>query len=188
MREYPPVLTKRDFVRRYAEGEFGNASPTWNNIQEWKADGCPPGMFHIRNRVVGALTFYNIPAGQLAGAWDSHIHFDGLDPYQLYISAMAPTEKTLIQGEVMMGSRGLELFYSTIKKPMRDALKQQSRTACGIMACSLLRTHLCPNSYEWLHVLLERYPFHVVEFSTYSTKWGTLPNFNTVFWEVRGGY
>ena len=57
--------------------------------------------------------------------------------------------------------------------------------ARGIMALALLRRYLCPNSYDWMMTLLDRYPDHIVEFNTYSVNWGVLPGFNTAFWEVR---
>jgi hypothetical protein len=98
---------------------------------------------------------------------------------------MAPTEETIFQGEVMWGLWGLELTYTTVALPMRDALLKETKLARGIIATFLLKHFLCPNSYEWLQVLLDYYPDHVVEFSTYSVNWGTLPGYNTVFWEVR---
>ena len=195
-----PVLTKKDFVKRYAEGEFGNASPTWDDFASWHRDCCyegthsvkksREGLYHIRNRVAGAETWYDIPAGAPIG--DSNlwrcwyeVATKKYKPPQLYISMMAPTEKTLFQGEVMRGLWGLELLYTTVAKPMRDALAERCARVRGIIAVTLLKHFLCPNSYEWLQHLLETYPDHVVEFSTYSTNWGTVPGYNTVYWECR---
>lgn len=185
--EYPPVLTKRDFVCRYKNGEFGNASPTWNNLAEWAtSSGWWYGShFHIRNRVAGGPTYYNVFCGGLKFAWNELLR-KGMKETDLYISAMAPSEKTILQGEVTQSAENsIELFYTTVAKPMREALAEKSERAVGITAVNLLKCNLCPNSYEWLQILLERYPNHVVEFSTYSCCWGTLPNFNTVTWEVR---
>ena len=181
-----PVLTKRDFVRRYAAGEFGNASPTWDSVVEWCSD--EPwerfgSLYHIRNRIAGAATWYNVDYRRLEWVWQEALakFLSG----QLYISAMAPTEKTVLQGEVQRGLWGLDLYYTTVAKPMREALRVASYSVRGIIAVSLLRQHLCPNSYDWLMHLLDSYPGHVVEFSTYSVEWGTVPGYNTVFWEVR---
>lgn len=187
--DYQPVLTKKDFVRRYAEGEFGNCSPTWNTLEDWLRE--VPNTrdhfhrkFHIRNQIPGGSTYYNLSVINVFGTWNE-LRQSGVNESTLYISEMCPTEKTLIQGEVMRSIHGLCLYYSTIAKPMREALKEKSREATGIMASCLLKTYLCPNSLDWLHILLDRYPGHVVEFTTLSTCWGTLPNFNTLFWEVR---
>ena len=78
-----------------------------------------------------------------------------------------------------------ELFYSRVAKPMREALKEKSFNVTGLEAEILLRYYLCSRSLEWLKILLERYPEHVVEFSSYGVNWGTLRGYNTVFWEVR---
>jgi hypothetical protein len=187
MNSFPPVLTKKDFVRRYAAGEFGNASPTWNTIEEFNRSGYT-GLVHLRNRVAGGPTWYDTKAGHVDGLFHSLTY--GAEPLvkpeDIYFSGMAPTAATQIQGEVMQSPAGLYLYYTRVAKPMRDALREHSAEAVGIMAAHLLRHYLCPNSLEWMHTLLDRYPYHVVEFSTYSTKWGTLaPKFNTVFWEVR---
>lgn len=187
MSKYPPVLSKRDFVRRYGKGEFGNASPTWYDLDSFIGyagiafgNGPSFGSYHLRNRVAGGSTYYNLSWSATVARWSGQ-----KDKRQWYVSEMAPTEETLIQGEVLETERGLTLLYSTVAKPMREALAESSQSVSGILAVSLLRSFLCPNSYDWLMILLERYPFHVVEFSTYSTEWGTLPNFNTVYWEVR---
>ena len=181
-----PVLTKKDFVKRYAKGEFGNASPTWEGFQEWWLDRAwrkYGELYHIRNRIAGAETWYNVHHSNLRLMWEAATNL--FKPSQLYISAMAPTEKTLFQGEVMRREWGLELTYTTVAKPMRDALAERTQTARGIIALALLRRFLCPNSLAWLEHLLDEYPNHVVEFSTYSVEWGTVPGYNTVFWECR---
>lgn len=190
MTEYRPVLNKRDFVRRYRLGEFGNASPTWDTYEEWEQDCCrfPASQnYHIRNRVASAQTWYNISLTVMPGAWSKAIE-SGYRASDLYISAMAPHQYNLLQGEVQQTYEGLSLFYSDqVGVPMRTAL-ESGVSVKGLAATSLLKSRLCPNSWDWLNVLLDWYPGHVVEFSTFSINWGTLPNFNTVFWEVRLGY
>lgn len=181
----PPVLTKTDFVRRYKAGEFGNASPTWDSYGEWaQAKGWNYGdFFHVRNRVAGGLTWYNVPWEKLLYVWS--VARDKCGERNLYISAMAPTEKTVIQGEVCRAPWMYELTYTRVQKPMRDALRDSTRRARGLEALFLLQENLCQRSYDWLQYLLDTYEDHVVEFSTYSISWGTVPGYNTVFWEVR---
>lgn len=179
-----PVLSKKDFVRRYAQGEFGNASPTWDNFDLWQSSHLVLGdLYHIRNRVAGGKTWYNVHWSRLLSAWQ--IAVEKCVANQLYISAMAPTEKTLFQGEVQRGLWGLDLHYTTVAKPMREALKVWSDHLQGILVNRLLERYLCQRSQDWLWHLLETYPDHVVEFSTYSVEWGTVPGYNTVYWEVR---
>lgn len=180
--ERSPVLTKRDFVRRYENNQFGNRSPTWDTYDEWKQSGYS-GSVHIRNRISSGVTYYNIEAEAVSWIWTSKGCWR--NPEDWYISAMAPHEHTLLQGEVQQSERGLDLLYTRIKKPMRDALSEQRSQVHGLVAVSMLKYCLCANSWEWLQYLLEAYPGHVIEFSTFSRFWGTMPRYNTVFWEVR---
>lgn len=198
--ERKPVRSKQDFVRRYKMGEFGNASPTYDTVLEfskavypdWKCED----LYHIRNRIAGGPTWYDVPGREVRQRWYELVQ-QGVMEKDLYISAMAPTPLTLIQGEVMrldnhgheVGQRqshaGLNLFYTQVAKPMRDALKEWCRQVSGIVAVDLLRMHLNHNSLEWMYKLLDWYPGHVIEFSTYDKEWGTVPGYNTLFWEVR---
>lgn len=187
---FDPILTKSDFVRRYSEGEFGNHSPTWSGYPEWAADN-PPGdnlhnniqLFHIRNRVAGAMTWYNVPKYAMEESWTAALQ--QFDARQLYISAMAPTERTTLQGEVLSDYRGLSLRFTKVRKPMREAFADEERMAIGLRAYFILQTACNSRSWDWLKVLLERYPDHVIEFSCYERCWGTEPGHNTIIWEVR---
>jgi len=176
-------------VTRYQKGEFGNAGPTWLTVQDWLDDpqghGTTgwngPRLFHLRNKVPGGPTFYDLTVNQVLSkveALQSSIS-------DFYLSEMAPTSQTLIQGEVKRGLMGLELRYSQERMTMRAALQTSQETTAGLRAVFLLRKYLDASSYDWLMELLDLYQNHIVEFSTYSVCWGTLPNRNTVFWEVR---
>lgn len=188
--DFPPVLTKKDMVRRYKAGEFGNASPTWNTLAQFEEYAFPSfgeivkGSFHLRSRIAGGATHYNMTPLEIAMTWRHGVD----DKSQWYVSEMAPHEHGTIQGEVQQGPEGLMLFYASAKLPMRDALRAEGRQVYGIMALGLLKQYMCARSYDWMMILLERYPGHVVEFTSFSVEWGTLPGYNTVYWEVRGGY
>lgn len=181
---YPPVRTKRDMVQRYQQGEFGNASPTWDNYEDWYWDQTSvDGMFHIRNRVTGGPTWYNIPSTQMEAIWKDIIYACRIDPSTLYISAMAP--KHLLNGELMRTHEGLYLFYSTVQKPMRDSLKEGGREAKGLTAKFILQHYMNQRSYAWTMMLLDRYKDHVIEFTVVDRCWGTEIGHNALFWEVR---
>ena len=185
----PPVKTKRDFVRRYKLGEFGNRSPTWEDLHSFMLDDTvnENGLYHLRNRIADGPTWYDIPHSEVPHRWRRLIA-DGESPHNLYLSEMAPTERTVIQGEIQQVDKpqpGTVLTYSTVAKPMRDALKEERLTAWDLKALSLVALHMNPKSIDWLNILFQRYPGHVIEFSVYEQNWGTLAGFNTVFWEVR---
>lgn len=198
----PPVLSKADFVERYLAGEFGNASPSWSTVKDLWDWGCKEfgtgenarpttGLYHLRNRIAGGPTYYNLGWSEAIARWSE---FAAAGQKNWYCSMMAPTEETLINGEVQQtqfaveGRCGLDLYYSRVAKPMRASLLEGGRQVSGIIARLTLEYFLDPSSYDWVMELLQLYPDHVVEFSTYAVNWGTIPGRNTVIWEVRGGY
>lgn len=169
-------------MRRYTAGEFGNAAPTWLTLDDYLASGYD-GLVHIRNVIAGGPTWYNVPAAQVADRYRRLARLYGAG--SLYLSAMAPTADTVLQGEVARSVRHLDLFYSTAAEPMRIALAQSGRHAYGLRAKVILDTYMDAPSRGWLDWLLDTYPDHTVEFSVYSRPWGTVPGYRTVFWEVR---
>ena len=174
-----PVQHKQQFVRRFMRHEFGNKTHNWSTLKEFAASRYR-GLVHLRNRVPGGPTWYNIPAKDVAKKWRQV----GATEAEYYLASMAPTEQTLLQGEVMLTERGLYLYYTTVPKPMREALAEDSHELRGIMVSCLLRHYMDGMSYDWLQYLLDAYPNHVIEFSTYSQPCGTLA-WNTIYWEVR---
>lgn len=182
-----PVLTKHDFVRRYKTGEFGNRAPTWDKLPDWMSErwSMPVNqLYHVRNRIAGEKTWYNLKWKEVSYFW-----YEASKEYSsknLYISAMAPHDKGLIQGEIRRSHRGLELYWTMATLPMRQAFKELGGAVeTGITAKTLLEAVLDPLSYEWVQYLLDAYPDHIVEFSSFGCNWGTIPNRNTIIWEVR---
>lgn len=185
-----PVLTKQDFIRRYRENEFGNRAPTWNTVVDWANDPNGhgtggwngPRLFHLRNRQAGGKTYYNLTANELLQVLP-RVKGDPVKDY--YVSEMAPHQYNLLQGEVRRNEYYPDLIYSVAEGPMREALATETRYADGARAAEILRYALDPSSYDWLQYLFEEYEDHVIEFSTFTRYWGTIPRRNTVFWEVR---
>lgn len=187
---FEPVRTKRQFTERYLAGEFGNRAPSWATVEEFVNAGrlTEPGPYHLRNRrEAGGPGWYHLSGPELVGRWR------GLESGGWYASLQVPPEvqrTLLLQGEVQpatpgTGGCGLELYGTTVPRPMREALQECSFGCQGLEARARLQGALDPNSYEWLLVLLERYPGHVVEFSAFRLSWGTVRGYNTLFWEVR---
>lgn len=186
---FPPVLTKADGSQRYLAGDFGNRSPSWTDSLAFEEEADGNALYHLRNgNQAGGATYYDLSYWGTIARW-RWLRNQGLEQ-GYYCSQMCPTEKTILQGEVQQafpgsGRCGLDLYYSTTAKPMREALRLNGQQESGIIAVSLLKRHLRPGDYEWLLALLERYPGHVIEFTTLSCCWGTVPNSNTLIWEVR---
>jgi hypothetical protein len=131
--------------------------------------------------VPGGATYYNVPHSRVKSVWKL---VAASRPDEWYLAEMAPHDDGLLQGEVMQSIRGLYLHYTMEQLPMREALQKDSKEAYGIMALGLLRSYMDATSYDWFQYLLDAYPNHVIEFSTFSVQCGTLA-WNTLFWEVR---
>jgi hypothetical protein len=176
-----PVNSKKNFVKRYQKGEFGNKSPTWENLTELKESNFK-GLVHARNRHIGGDTHYSIPSNSVLEYMEAY----NLNPSDYYFSGMAPHNKHgLIQGEVTITHLGTYLRYASAKLPMREAFKGKVSEVVRIAANHILKKNLNERSFAWLCCLLEDYPNHVIEFSSFDIEWGDIPGYNTVFWEVR---
>ena len=131
-----------------------------------------------------AKTWYNILAADVFYELRRIIAHGEATEDKLYFAAMAPTSETTFQGEVYESEKGLSLFYSTVPKPMRESIAEGGVQIYGLSAMLHLEYYLPPIDLDWIRVLLQRYPSHVVEFSCYNTRCGTL-NRRCIIWEVR---
>lgn len=180
------VTSKEKNFRLLKRGSFGNKLRTWGSRQEVLNSGYR-GTVTMRYRGDGGGSFYayEVPLRKIRSVereWSG----GGLDVSRISFNESAPDDFLVIQGEVMRGVEGLELFYSTKQMKMRDAMVDGgARSARGLTAKLLLETHLNPSSFADLEVLLDGFPDHVVEFSTYRFCLGDIPGRNTVIWEVR---
>lgn len=96
-----------------------------------------------------------------------------------------PDEALTIQGEVTRAPGGLYLRCDrTPGLKMKDAMAV-AKDAWGVHAKLVLDHFLWPNSLDDVEILLDTYPDHVVEFSTYDRAVGDQPRRNTIIWEVR---
>lgn len=178
-----PVNNKRDFVRRYRAGEFGNKMPTWNNLKEALPHINPDLLYHLRNKVAGGRTFYNV-SGLVLEEVATSLKGD------FYVTEMCNHWYNVIQGEVLelppeLGSKLYVVYSRAVGVPMRTALELEQIKEYGLNAMHLLQRTLNFKSYEWLRYLLDAYPNHVVEITVLNRHCGEIPGHNTLFWEVR---
>lgn len=176
-----PVTNKVDFYQRFYAGEFGNHGPMWKSLSDWRKSRYA-NPIAIRTVKIGGRCDYNIPRSEVESRTAEFIRQGWKE---LNWSAMAPTDRTIVQGEACLLPGGLSLYVSREKLPMRDALRVGGRQLNGVLAHALLRGACDPDSYDQLNHLLDSYDGHVVEFSTFECCWGVIDNRNTVIWEVR---
>ena len=184
-----PIIKKDQFYREFDNGAFGNKLRSWPSVDAF---------FHASNQVfpvglrysgIGAQyplysknLYDEAEVKRLAKRWVDL----GADQNLIVVSETSNDELLTIQGELVQCDWcGYALFYSTARTRMREALKSSSRHHEGPGALLILQGLMTPSSYADLEVLLDQYPGHVIEFSTFSQCLGCIPGRNTIIWEVR---
>lgn len=185
------VLTKKDFVRRYAAGEFGNRPRTWYSPNDWWQtpelhagdygwNWNGPKLFHLRGKHSNDKTYYNLTINQLLK------QLMKIDSDNYYVSEMVDHSLNVIQGELQTVRGDLFLRYSTepdinMRQAMQDS---RARTATNLQALAILQDKLQPQDYDWIQELRTRYPGHAIEFGSFSQGVGVLQT-KLIIWEVR---
>jgi hypothetical protein len=173
------ISTKRQNYELYLRGSYGNKLMTWSSIDEF-----------VKSKYSGSVslrTNANIPGGFVKydvtdineALKDCNVNLDNI-----VINESAPDEYLTIQGELIRNEHGLYLYYSTIPGKMRDCMKH-AISASGLTVKLMLEHYMTPSSYDDIIELLDMYPNHVIEFSTYSKCLGDCYGRNTIIWEVR---
>lgn len=173
------VTVKRNYYRRWGDGEFGNKPMSWGTIDALE-ESSYNGQVNIRHTTPGSehVKFW-VPKSKCR-AW---IETTGVPASEFRFNEPVPDSKITLQGELLRDHRGLCLLSSKAKLPMREAMRVASTTT-GLAARMLLQEACDPESLDWLETLLDRYPQHALEFTTFSSRLGSL-HLNTVIWEVR---
>lgn len=178
-----PVLSKPDFYSRWHSGEFGNRLRSWDTWGELLLSDFE-GPIGIRNTMPGGKFVCPIPFGQ----W--HIErekllAEGVAKETMRFGEAAPDDHVKFQAEVMRTWRGLEMRYVLGSgKTHREAMKT-AEDVCGLSALYIFRHEVEPTDVADIEALLELYPNHVIEFSTYAFPVGNIPGRCTLIWEVR---
>ena len=128
---------------------------------------------------------YNVPPAEVL----SKIKEMKLEPNEVSINESMPDDNLTIQGEITQldgrsGEFGLELRYSTLKKPMNISLKEEEFYLRGLNAKLKLQSVMDEPSLENLNRLIVEFENPAIEFSSYDISVGHLGH-NTIFWEVR---
>lgn len=173
------IETKGEMYRLLESGRFGNYPLSWRSVRDVQVSGFA-GLVSVRSRqIANPVRLYGIPVSQLT-ATISRLPDDQKNA-DLTFSEFVPHETHgTIQGEW----DGFSLTHSFYRAPMRIALERQLLHAEGPAARWILKRHLDATDYEWLDDLLVDFPGHVVEFSGFACRVGTLRR-RTIFWEVR---
>ncbi len=178
------IVSKEIAYKIYNQGLLFNRLNVWNSVKELLNSGYK-GTVSIRykggSRGSGFYA-YSVPVSEVRKVVEEWKSKGALEE-RIVFNESAPDEYLTIQGEITYNPQ-LELFYSTEKKKMNEALKN-GISASGLKARIMLKHYMDPMSYADTMALLEMFPEHVIEFSTYSINLGIIPHRNTIIWEIR---
>lgn len=178
------VANKKEFYRLYNQGRFGNRLQGWSSVNEYNQSDYF-GDVSIRCRIPNVkLSLTHVQPTEIPSEMERIARVNKRAESDFVLSESPPDGRLVFQGEVYRGHRGLEMFYSFAKMPMRMALGQQGRRAHGLLPFLLITNHMDGQSQDNLWRLLDEFQGSVVEFSTYEIPVG-IEKWNTVFWEVR---
>lgn len=176
------VKDKTQMYEMLRAGLFGNTLRTWDTEEAYLASGYR-GRTSLRCKQPGVTFRHGLSHDEVLVAY--HQCFEGCNPSEFVFCESAPDWAVTIQGEVQRGWEGLTLTGSHDKSNNREAMRNKPFQLYGLVAQITLQEFMDPASYDDVMELLELYPDHVVEFSTFSVSLGSIPGRNTVIWEVR---
>lgn len=192
LRRYPRTVdSKNNFYLIHETGMIWNKAKTWQNYREIIESGwTKPVCMRARNGTARKNVKYNISLEHVAeqiSEWEK----SGIKEDDIVYNQSMPDEHLTIQGEIMQQHSGLYLLYSTVQKPMNQALEEESNHAFGLTAKLLLQKYFDNRSYEQMQNLFDFFardctePSIIIEFGAYDINVGNIPGRNTVVWEIR---
>ena len=177
------IANKRQSTDGYKNGLFGNHLRQWEEPFQALSDGAHRWSIRYRGPGANGPCLYHLTADELLREW---VGLTKTYPEKyLYVSESAPDDHIKIQGEICeLPDVGYALNWSMLQVPMRRALSSGSFHYLGPGAKLLVKQHMDHDSYDDLLTLFDLYPLHVVEFTVFDIRLGSLRR-NTIFWEVR---
>ena len=176
------LSSKKEFLEASLSLRLGNRVRTWNSLNDLIIESNKPSTVTIRHKIPNSnKCTYQVPINNLGQELDYWKN----NSTEFFFNENPRDDRITLQGEVWRGVDGLYLNYSYIKKPMRQALSEQSLHAERSKAKALLEYFMDANSLDDIYALLDLYSEAVIEFTTYDYELGVLPHRNTLIWEVR---
>jgi hypothetical protein len=198
-----PVHSKAKFYELWEANALGNRTRIWRDPQEAETWGMirayeASAVIYRHNHFFAypEIGFREIRRGAGAGKWEKVPWSKVMETAKQWraegrrfiMDDGAPDDKRSLQGEVVRTERGLEGFLDLVGRlPMRPAMAAGHMQPYGYLQTKLLLDrYMDASSRADLDELLEQYPDHAVEFSTFRVPVGTFGfGRNTIFWETR---
>ena len=177
------IRNKTQMYELLLAGKLGNRVRAWDGLKALEASGYR-GQVSLRSKnIADPVAVYHVPYEMLHEVLDANHLCHRTD---IVYSESPPDEMRVIQGELTRSPYcGLFFKYTFAPLPMRSAFDQGSfQYAEGLRAKLLLEHYVDPSSLDDLYELLDEYPDHVIEFSSFAVPVGVLGRL-AVIWECR---
>jgi len=177
------ISSKEEMYKKYWNGEFGNKLKTWTRYEDIINDGFK-GLICIRIKSKSGHIAIGVSlesAKQIMYDWV----LEGVYLEDINFNEMAPDNQVIFQGEMMVAEEKWHVVGSRKKNLTQREAVADGEILEGMKAKVFLKHIMTPSSFEDFATLLEKYPNSVIEFGVYEVNLGSLPNRNTIIWEVR---
>lgn len=163
------------------EGRLGNYVETWDSVPKAIVAGAfvNDGTVMIRSMVPNGPNKANLEAGS-ALEFQYELFCKGVE---FVVQPMLNDQWRTVQGELIY-EPDLKMWWSTMKRPMRQALREEPRWSNGAETMSVLAHYMDASSFADVFEIMDKYPNAVVEFGCFDRGVGVLRR-NTIIWEVR---
>lgn len=186
----PRLTSKPASYEALIDGRLGNTLRTWAKLKTLRpvlTSGVP--RVSIRYLDWGSkFKAHNVALGELEQTC-ARLRTQGAEFSKMVFNETPPDTRVRLQTDVMLTTEGWTLFYSRQKNMRhREALALDGQQVSSLRALEILQSALWPSDMEDLRVLMEQYPDHVVELTSFDVAVGKIPHRNTIIWEVRADY
>lgn len=182
------IKTKTKMYQLLRQGEFGNIFKNYTSVKEVMNSDLKQISVRYSDRSKSGTTFFEVTTKDKLREVIQKFVRRGADPAKICFNNgdFSLQDKIVIQGELCNIDGMLELAFSTRAGiTLREAVNRGLKRTNGLAVKLMLQHYMWPSDYDWIFELLDQYPDHVIEFSTFSIPVGTIRNRCTVIWEVR---
>jgi len=179
------INTKTKMYKALQKGLFGNTGKYYKNINFIPKNEIVTLRYKDRNKLSGKnFLAYDITKNMIKPTINKWVN-QGAKEENIFINQSQNDNNIIVQGELTINEYGYYFYHSFLKEKIRIALKKDGKVIHGLQVSLLLKRIMDINSYNDTIELLETYPNHIIELSIYNHYTGTIPNRNTIIWEVR---
>ena len=178
-----PIRNREQYFDLWGRDALGNHLRIWNTVEE-----IPDSISEVMVREVnpnggGGLVNVTKVATLRKRRPSQRVVYNELAPDHLAtMQAYIRKEGGVVYLEAKLTARGR---LPTRPQRMRQAIRQ-AKCYEGLQALHIVRNQVSPRDYEDIVELLDAYPGHVLEFTSYACPVGWVKHSNVIYWELRG--